>query len=56
MVLMNTFIRKLFINKDNIDWGFGQKDFKNFYQQYDQRRSKNFCETFPELEDWYNEL
>ena len=31
-----------------------QKDFKNFYQQYDQRRGKNFTETFPELTEWYN--
>jgi organic radical activating enzyme len=31
-------------------------DFKNFYKQYDERRGKNFQETFPELEEWYNEL
>jgi organic radical activating enzyme len=33
-----------------------QRDFKNFYQQYDQRRNKNFAETFPALADWYNTL
>jgi organic radical activating enzyme len=33
-----------------------QRDFKNFYQQYDQRRGKKFCETFPALEDWYKTL
>jgi hypothetical protein len=33
-----------------------QKDFKNFYTQYDQRRSKDFVATFPELTDWYNAL
>jgi organic radical activating enzyme len=33
-----------------------QRDFKNFYQQYDQRRGKNFTETFPALADWYNTL
>lgn len=33
-----------------------QRDFKQFYAQYDQRRNKNFCETFPELEDWYKAL
>ena len=33
-----------------------QRDFKNFYQQYDQRRNKNFTETFPALADWYNTL
>jgi len=31
-------------------------DFKNFYSQYDQRRNKNFTETFEELKDWYNGL
>jgi hypothetical protein len=30
-----------------------EKDFKNFYEQYDQRRGKNFYEVFPDLEDWY---
>ena len=33
-----------------------QRDFKNFYKQYDQRRNKNFTETFPALADWYNSL
>ncbi len=33
-----------------------QRDFKNFYQQYDQRRSKNFSKTFPNLAEWYNTL
>lgn len=33
-----------------------QRDFKNFYEQYDQRRSKNFRETFPQLTEWYNIL
>ena len=33
-----------------------QQDFKNFYMQYDARRSKNFVETFPALADWYNTL
>ena len=32
------------------------KDFKSFYTQYDQRRGKNFVETFPELADWYNSI
>ena len=31
-------------------------DFKNFYKQYDERRNKNFTETFPELEGWYHSL
>ena len=29
-------------------------DFKQFYTQYDQRRNKNFTETFPLLAEWYN--
>ena len=33
-----------------------QKDFKTFYEQYDQRRNKDFRKTFPELVEWYNEL
>jgi organic radical activating enzyme len=33
-----------------------RKDFKSFYQQYDQRRGKNFVETFPGLRDWYQSL
>lgn len=28
-------------------------DFRNFYQQYDQRRGKNFVQTFPGLSSWY---
>jgi len=31
-------------------------DFKQFYTQYDQRRNKNFAETFPLLAEWYNAL
>ena len=31
-------------------------DFKQFFSQYDQRRSKNFTATFPLLADWYNSL
>ena len=33
-----------------------QRDFKNFYKQYDQRRGKNFRETFPQLANWYDTL
>ena len=33
-----------------------QQDFKQFYQQYDQRRGKNFVEAFPNLAEWYNSL
>jgi pyruvate-formate lyase-activating enzyme len=31
-------------------------DFKQFYQQYDQRRGKDFKYTFTQLTDWYNTL
>jgi organic radical activating enzyme len=31
-------------------------DFKLFYQQYDQRRSKNFTTTFPKLAEWYESI
>jgi organic radical activating enzyme len=31
-------------------------DFKQFYTQYDQRRGKNFAQTFPKLTDWYKSL
>ena len=33
-----------------------RNDFKQFYKQYDQRRGKDFCRTFPALADWYNTL
>jgi hypothetical protein len=33
-----------------------QRDFKNFYSQYDARRGKDFCSTFPDLANWYNTL
>jgi organic radical activating enzyme len=31
-------------------------DFKQFYTQYDQRRNKNFKDTFPNLQKWYQTL
>jgi hypothetical protein len=33
-----------------------QKDFKQFYTQYDQRRGKNFVVTFPNLKEWYESI
>ena len=36
--------------------GILQSDFKKFYQQYDQRRDKNFTQTFPDLAEWYHTL
>ena len=32
------------------------QDFKRFFEQYDQRRNKDFCKTFPNLAAWYNSL
>jgi len=31
-------------------------DFGRFYQQYDQRRDKNFVSTFPVMAEWYKNL
>ena len=31
-------------------------DFQQFYAQYDQRRNKNFVESFPELRDFYDSI
>jgi hypothetical protein len=31
-------------------------DFRQFYQQYDQRRNKNFGAVFPGLKEWYDSL
>lgn len=31
-------------------------DFKQFYQQYDQRRNKSFVNAFPELKEWFQSL
>ena len=31
-------------------------DFKQFYTQYDQRRSKDFGGAFPDLKEWYDSL
>jgi hypothetical protein len=31
-------------------------DFKQFHAQYDQRRSKNFVTTFPQLAEWYDSI
>ena len=33
-----------------------RRDFKNFYEQYDKRRGKDFRHTFPQLTEWYDTL
>jgi hypothetical protein len=40
-------------HSDAFDMPQLHNDFKKFYQQYDQRRDKNFESTFPELKGWY---
>jgi len=33
-----------------------RNDFKQFFSQYDQRRGKDFAQTFPNLVEWYDSL
>ena len=33
-----------------------RNDFRQFYQQYDRRRNKDFGKTFPKLKEWYDSL
>lgn len=33
-----------------------RNDFKQFYTQYDQRRGKNFVDTFPALQEFYEQI
>ncbi len=40
---------------DDITWLIKQrKDFALYIDEFDKRRNKNFLETFPEMEDFYN--
>lgn len=43
-------------HSDSFDMPALYNDFKQFYKQYDERRGKNFIETFPQLAEWYNSL
>ena len=43
-------------HSDAFDMPKLHNDFKQFFTQYDQRRGKNFAETFPQLNDWYNDI
>ena len=43
-------------HSDAFDMPKLHNDFKQFFTQYDQRRNKNFAETFPQLAGWYNDL
>jgi organic radical activating enzyme len=33
-----------------------QNDFRQFYEQYDRRRNKDFTKTFPKLKEWYDSI
>jgi organic radical activating enzyme len=33
-----------------------ERDWKSFYQQYDQRRGKDFLKAFPMLEEWWDSI
>jgi hypothetical protein len=43
-------------HSDAFDMPKLHNDFREFYQQYDQRRGKNFVSTFPGLKQWYQNL
>ena len=43
-------------HSEAFDLNLLRNDFKQFYQQYDQRRGKNFAQTFPYLNAWYGTL
>jgi organic radical activating enzyme len=33
-----------------------RNDFRQFYEQYDRRRNKDFTKTFPKLKEWYDSI
>ena len=43
-------------HSDTFDMPSLLNDFKRFHQQYDQRRGKNFTQTFPQLAEWYDSI
>ena len=43
-------------HSDAFDMPKLHNDFRQFHQQYDQRRNRNFTATFPTLADWYNDI
>jgi organic radical activating enzyme len=43
-------------HSDAFDMPKLHNDFKQFFSQYDDRRGKNFVQTFPALADWYNDI
>jgi hypothetical protein len=43
-------------HSDTFDMPRLHNDFRQFFDQYDVRRNKNFSDTFPKLKSWYNDL
>jgi organic radical activating enzyme len=43
-------------HSDTFDMPKLHNDFRQFYQQYDQRRDKDFVKAFPNLAKWHNTL
>jgi hypothetical protein len=43
-------------HSDSFDLPQLRRDFVLFYRQYDQRRSKDFVATFPDLAEWYQSV
>jgi len=43
-------------HSDAFDMPKLHNDFRQFFTQYDQRRGKNFAQTFPQLTEWYNDI
>ena len=43
-------------HSDAFDLPALHNDFRRFYEQYDQRRGKDFVKTFPRLKSWYESL
>lgn len=49
-------VEKGHVMVNNDDQNLLFHDFKSFFAQYDKRRDKDFCKTFPELANWYNNI
>ncbi len=43
-------------HSDAFDMPQLHNDFQQFYQQYDQRRNKDFGAVFPEMKQWYDSI
>jgi len=52
---VNRLISYLLDNPDPDNQALLRRDFVAFYKQYDQRRGKDFCATFPKLKEFYEQ-